>query len=277
MVEPMSESQTHPDPSRTTPGQPTSATSATSASSPSSQSGAASASGSTDTTTATGEHTRPIPVAERSASRPDARPEQRNGVLPASTTATKTPHQDQTWRHERAEEERRERFGGYNAGADFFGWLVAIALSVLLVSIVGAVVTAVSANLQVDQTEAERRAGTIGLATAIALLVILMVGYYAGGYVAGRMSRYDGGRQGAGVWLIGLFVTIVAVGLGAVFGSQYNIVDRVDLPSVPIPRDTLTGGGIISAVAILVGTLLAAIAGGKVGQRYHRKVDATGL
>jgi hypothetical protein len=180
-------------------------------------------------------------------------------------------------RDRQIEEARRDRFGGYNVGADFFGWLVAIAMSVLLASIVGAVVTAVSANLQVDRTEAERQAGTIGVATAIALLVILMIGYYAGGYVAGRMSRFDGGRQGMGVWLIGLLVTVVAVGLGAVFGAQYNILDRVDLPSVPIPRDTLTGGGIVSAVAILIGTLLAAIAGGKAGRRYHRKVDETGL
>jgi hypothetical protein len=248
MVEPMSESQTHPDSARTPQSRPT---------------------GTTATATTTGEHTRPIPVADRTDARRDA---------PASsTTSTRAREQDLAVRQERAEEERRERFGGYNAGADFFGWLVAIALSVLLASIVGAIVTAISANLQVDQTEAERRAGTIGLATAIALLVILMVGYYAGGYVAGRMSRYDGGRQGAGVWLIGLFVTIVAIGLGAVFGSQYNILDRVDLPSIPIPRDTLTGGGIISAVAILIGTLVAAIGGGKVGQRYHRKVDATGL
>jgi hypothetical protein len=178
--------------------------------------------------------------------------------------------------HERAEDQRRERFGGLNAGADFFGWLVAIALSVLLASIVGAVVTAASANLEVDQSDAERSAGTIGIATAIALLVILMIGYYAGGYVAGRMSRYDGGRQGFGVWIIGLVVTVVAVALGAIFGSQYNILDRVDLPSIPIPRDTLTGGGVIAAVAILIGTLLAALAGGVVGQHYHSKVDRAG-
>jgi hypothetical protein len=180
-------------------------------------------------------------------------------------------------RREQAEAVRQEKFGGYNGGADFFGWLVAIAMTVLLVSIVGAVAAAVGSNLKVDQTQAERNAGTIGLATAITLLVILMIGYYAGGYVAGRMSRYDGGRQGVGVWIIGLVVTIIAIGLGALFGTQYNIVDRVDLPSIPIPRDTLTTGGIIAAAAVLVGTLIAAITGGKVGQRYHRKVDRTGL
>ncbi len=180
-------------------------------------------------------------------------------------------------RHDDAEAARQDKFGGYNVGADFFGWLVAIALAVLLASIVGAVAAAVGSGLEVDQTDAERRAGTIGLATAITLLVILMIGYYAGGYVAGRMSRYDGGRQGVGVWVIGLVVTIIAIGLGALFGTQYNIMDRVDLPSIPIPRDTLTTGGVVSAVAVLVGTLLASMGGGKVGQRYHRKVDQTGL
>jgi hypothetical protein len=217
------------------------------------------------------------PVARRSTDQPTSTNE--HLVLGDHVTDEERSRRTRETEQRQAEAEaaRREKFGGYNAGADFFGWLVAIALSVLLASIVGAVVTAVSANLQVDQTEAERRAGTIGLATAIALLLILMIGYFAGGYVAGRMSRFDGGRQGAGVWLIGLLVTIVAIGLGAIFGAQYNILDRVDLPSVPIPRDTLTGGGIVSAVAILLGTLLMAIVGGKAGQRYHRKVDSTGL
>ena len=172
---------------------------------------------------------------------------------------------------------RREKFGGFNLGADFFGWLVAIALTVLLASIAGAVAAAIGSNLNVSQTEAERQAGTIGLASAIGLLVILMIAYYAGGYVAGRMSRYDGGRQGLGVWLIGLVVTLLAVGIGAISSAQYNIFDRVNLPSMPIPRGALTTGGSITAAAVLIGTLLAALAGGKVGQRYHRKVDRTGL
>lgn len=171
------------------------------------------------------------------------------------------------------EAKRHEEFGGFNLGADFFGWLVAIALAVLLASIVGAIAAAVGSSLHVTQSDAQRRAGTFGLATAIALLVILMMAYYAGGYVAGRMSRYDGGRQGLGVWLIGLLVTILVVILGAIFGSQYDIFQRVDLPSMPIPTDTASWGGIIALAAVLLGTLLAAFAGGKVGQRYHTKID----
>ena len=175
------------------------------------------------------------------------------------------------------EEARREKFGGFNLGADFFGWLVAVALTVLLASTAGAVAAAIGSNLDVSQSEAERQAGTIGLASAIGLLVILMIAYYAGGYVAGRMSRYDGGRQGVGVWLVGLAVTLLAVAIGAISSAQYNIFERVDLPSLPIPRGTLTTSGLIAAAAVLLGTLLAALAGGKVGQRYHHKVHRTGL
>ncbi|MDQ4007114.1 MAG: hypothetical protein M3211_03325 [Actinomycetota bacterium] len=170
-------------------------------------------------------------------------------------------------------ETTHERYGGFNFGAAFFGWLVAIALTVLLAGVVGAIATAVGASLSVTQTDAEREAGSIGLATAIALLVILLIAYFAGGYVAGRMSRFDGGRQGVGVWLLGLLVTILVGVLGAVFGTQYDIFARVSLPSIPLPTSALTTGGIITLVAVVVGTLLAAMVGGKAGQRYHTKID----
>ena len=184
-----------------------------------------------------------------------------------------TSHYDEAAAGEIAEVRQRERFGGVNWGAGFFGWLVAIAVTVLLASILGAVAAAVGTTQEVTESQAESEAGTIGLVAAILLLVVLMIAYYTGGYVAGRMSRFDGGKQGLAVWGIGLLVTIVAVVLGVVFGSQYNILDRVDLPTMPVPTDTLSIGGVITAIAVLVGTLIAAMAGGKVGRRYHRRVD----
>jgi amino acid transporter len=169
---------------------------------------------------------------------------------------------------------RREVYGGFNLGAAFFGWLVAVALTVLLASIVGAIAAALGNTLNFTQSDAQRQAGTVAVSTAVALLVVLMIAYFAGGYVAGRMSRYDGGRQGSGVWLIGLIVTVVAVLVGVVAGSQYDIFRRVNLPSIPVPTDTLTTGGIIALAAVLLGTLIAAFAGGKAGERYHRRIDS---
>jgi len=168
---------------------------------------------------------------------------------------------------------QRERFGGINWGSAFFGWLVATAVAVLLTSIVGAIAAAAGSNEEVTRSVADREAGTIGIVAGVVLLVALMIAYYTGGYVAGRMSRFDGGKQGMAVWIIGLLVTIVAVVLGVVFGNEYNILDRVDLPAVPIPTDTLNWGAAITGAAILVGTWLAAMTGGKVGRRYHSRVD----
>jgi uncharacterized protein YacL len=178
-------------------------------------------------------------------------------------------------RHERHEDEAYSRFGGTNWGAVFFGWLVAIAVTVLLSSIIAAVATAFGVSNDVTQNQAQRQAGSIGLAAAIALVVVLAIAYYAGGYVSGRMSRFDGGRQGFGVWLLGLILTILAVVIGVVFGARYNVLDRVNLPRLPIPQDTATWGGIITGIVVLVVTLLAAVVGGKAGRRYHHKVDRT--
>jgi hypothetical protein len=200
----------------------------------------------------------------------------------ATTRRDRYPDDDETTtvrrdRYPDADVERqRERFGGTNWGAAFFGWLVAVAVAVLLTSIIGAIAAGVGYNSSITQSQAQRQAGTIGLVSAIVLLVVLMIGYYAGGYVAGRMSRFDGGRQGLAVWIIGLVVTIIAVGLGVLFGSQYDVLNRVNLPSVPIPTDTLGWGGIITGIAVLIGTLIAALAGGAVGRRYHGRVDAAG-
>lgn len=169
--------------------------------------------------------------------------------------------------------EARDRFGGLNIGAAFFGWLVAIAVAILLTSIVGAVLAAVGSQVSVTQDDAERSAGTIGIAAGVVLLVVLTLAYYTGGYVAGRMSRFDGARQGVGVWVLGLLVTVVALGLGALFGSEYNILDRVDLPRLPVSLDEAGVGGLITAAAVLVLTLLGAVLGGIIGHRYHDKVD----
>jgi hypothetical protein len=171
------------------------------------------------------------------------------------------------------EGEARDKFGGVNIGASFFGWIVAIGIAILLTSIVGAIGSAVGFSGNLSQTDAERQAGTIGIIAAVVLLLVLMIAYYAGGYVAGRMSRFDGGRQGFMVWLIGLLVTIAAAVLGTVFGSQYNILDRVSLPRLPVSLDQIGWGALITAVAVVLLTLLAAVMGGKVGHRYHDRVD----
>ena len=106
---------------------------------------------------------------------------------------------------------------------------------------------------------------------------MLVIAYYAGGYVAGRMSRFDGARQGLATWAIALIVTVGVALAAVIFGDEYNVLEQLNLPSLPVGDETLASGGVIALVAIAVGTALAAMAGGKVGERYHRRIDRVGF
>ena len=177
-----------------------------------------------------------------------------------------------------AVDRQHDRFGGIKWGAAFFGWLSANGLAVLLTALVSAAGVAIGLTQGVPSTqEATQQADTIGIAGGIALLEILFLAYLAGGYVAGRMARFDGARQGIAVWLIGLAVVLVLAGLGAILGAQYNVLQDLNLPRIPIDEGTATTAGIVTLVALLVVTLLGALIGGKLGERYHRKVDRAGF
>jgi amino acid transporter len=177
-------------------------------------------------------------------------------------------------RHVRARQ--REEYGGINWGAAFFGFLVAVGMAAILLGILSAAGAAFGLT-DLSQSEANSNAETIGLVGGILLVAVLAIAYYCAGYVSGRMSRFDGARQGLGSWAIGLIVTI-ALGLaGWFFGPEWNVFDKLGLPNVPIDNGTLTTGGVIAGVAALVLSLLAAMAGGKAGARYHWKIDRLGF
>jgi MFS family permease len=119
-------------------------------------------------------------------------------------------------------------------------------------------------------------AETIGLVGGVFLIAVLALAPYAGGYVSGRMSRFDGGRQGLAVWVIGVLVTLVLAAAAALLGSEYNVLERLDLPRIPVDEGTLTTGALIALAIVGAATLAAAMTGGKSGERYHRRVDRVG-
>jgi amino acid transporter len=170
---------------------------------------------------------------------------------------------------------QREEYGGINWGAAFFGWLVAIGVAALLTAILSAAGAAIGLT-QSSSSDASSNAGTVGIVGGIILLAILGLAYYAGGYVAGRMSRFDGPRQGLATWLIGLIVTVVLAVAGVLLGAKYNVLSQLHLPRIPVDEGALTTGGLIALLAVVLVTLLAAVAGGKQGTHYHRKIDKTG-
>jgi hypothetical protein len=169
------------------------------------------------------------------------------------------------------------RYGGIKWGAAFFGWLSANGLAVLLLAVLSAAGVAFGLSRVDTPDEAAQQATTIGLTGGIALLVVLFLAYLAGGYVAGRMARFDGARQGLAVWLIGLLVVVVLGLLGVVLGAQYNVLAQLNLPSIPVDGSTATTAGVVAGVAAALVSLLGALLGGGLGTRYHRRIDRVGF
>ncbi|MGY1681862.1 hypothetical protein [Geodermatophilus sp. SYSU D01176] len=165
---------------------------------------------------------------------------------------------------------QQAEFGGVHWGAAFFGWLSATGLAVLLVALVSA------ADVALGLTEGAS-VGEVGLGGAVALLVVLFLSYLAGGYVAGRMARFTGMRQGAAVWLLGLVVVLLVSGAAAMLGSEYNVLARLQLPRIPVGEGTATTAGLVTLAAAAAASLAGAVLGGGLGTRYHRRVDRAGL
>lgn len=179
-------------------------------------------------------------------------------------------------------ERERKRFGGVKIGSAFFGWLCAVGIAVILT----ALVAATGAALGLGATNggdnaakvAKQNAGAIGVGGAIALVVIMLIAYYCGGYVAGRMARFNGLRQGFAVWLWAIVIAIVVGIIGAIAGSQFNILQTLNgFPRIPMNEGSLSTLGIITAILVFVASLVGALFGGIAGMRFHRRVDRVGL
>jgi hypothetical protein len=179
---------------------------------------------------------------------------------------------------------QQERFGGIKAGSAFFGWLTATGMAVILLALLTAagVAFGVATDTSVDQAVQESENGTgtaqtVGLVGAIALLVVLLASYYCGGYVAGRMARFNGIKQGLAVWLWGVLMTLVIAAIAAVAGAQYDVFAQLNLPRLPVNEGDVTAVGAIAIGAAILASLIGALLGGLAGMRFHRKVDAAGL
>jgi hypothetical protein len=173
---------------------------------------------------------------------------------------------------------QHQQFGGISWGAAFFGWLSATGLAVLLLAMVSAAGVAIGLTTTTGPGNGElANAEAIGVGGATAVLIILTIAYFAGGYVAGRMSRFDGARQGFAVWLIGLLIMVGLAVAGWLFGAEYNVLARLDLPRIPVDEGTATTGAVTALVVAVLISAVAAVLGGKTGERYHRRIDRSAL
>jgi hypothetical protein len=176
----------------------------------------------------------------------------------------------------------KEEYGGIKIGSAFFGWLTATGTATILTGLLAATGAALGLGV-VLESGASARVGsfdgkTIAWIGAGALLLVVLLAYYCGGYVAGRMARFSGVAQGLAVWVWALVITILVALVGVAFGSRFDFLGEAGvLPRVPVSEGVLAIAGIIAAVVVAVASLGGAIFGGVIGVRYHRRVDRVGL
>ncbi|MDT0184890.1 hypothetical protein Q9S36_32370 [Microbacterium sp. ARD31] len=176
----------------------------------------------------------------------------------------------------------REKFGGMKFGSAFFGWLTAMGAAILLTALVAAIGGALGLGNPeaVDDAAAAAEANPTAatIIGAIAIALVLFIAYFAGGYVAGRMARFSGAKQGVAVWLWAVVIAIVIAIITALGGSQWDILANLGgFPRIPVSAETATTTGILTAIGAAIVTLAAAVLGGMAGMRYHRRVDRVGF
>ena len=248
--------------------------------------------------------TRAVPATDADDTRTRVAPVTSTRDLPDESDSRDGRHRTETLRHETARDEavhtetlhndavvgeaalpnreallarEKERFGGMKFGSAFFGWLTATGMVVLLSALAAAIGAAVGLSAETDlgaaleSAAANQSAGIIG---AVIMLAVLLLSYYAGGYVAGRMARFNGLKQGLAVWLWALIAAAVVVILGLIYGSDIRSISQLNSVA-PLPEDLegVSAGTWIAVAASLVVTLIGAVLGGLAGMRFHRRID----
>jgi hypothetical protein len=177
---------------------------------------------------------------------------------------------------EEREDRLRDMYGGVDWLASFLGFVFAIVLGAVFSAVAGLVL--VPLGITPDLSGGQIGASVI---TGLALLgVLIFLTLFFGGYVAGRLARFDGGRNGAMV-LVWMFIVVVILALAAAIFSGFlpagmaediaNVVDRI---VSTIGNLAGTGvAGLVTAAAALLLALLGGSLGGRMGSRYHTEID----
>jgi len=148
------------------------------------------------------------------------------------------------------------------------GVLVAYGAFAVLAALVGAVAAAIGLTTDLAGNDW----ATLGVGSAIAVAILLLVAYLFGGYVAGRMARRAGLVNGLAVFV--LAVVLVAV-VAAIAASQADAdTVQANLRNLGIPTTGTEWGkiGSLAGIGSLAAMLVGALVGGVLGERWHTKL-----
>ncbi len=229
------------------------------------------------------EPTRRVPLggddAERTARVPPGEEEARETRVirtPGATDEQEVPYPRGYFEAAEEREARlRDMYGGVDWLAGFLGFVFAAVCGAFF-SLIGGLVLGPFGGVDLAGVS---RLGPAAITGLVILAVLIFLTYLFGGYVAGRLARFDGGRNGA---LTVLFTAVVVVLLVVVGGFLPG-------PAGDVVRDFIQGtvmpalGGVAESgavgLAVLAGAvivaLLGGVVGGRLGSRYHSRIDRT--
>ncbi len=179
---------------------------------------------------------------------------------------------------EEREDRLRDMYGGVDWLASFLGFVFAAVVGALFSLIAGLVLAPLGFSVNLG--------GEIGAAIITGLVlvaVLIFLTYFFGGYVAGRLARFDGGRNGAMLLLWTLAVALLAALAGGIFSNFLPVGISEGLRNF-IQNNVLSTIGNLSqlgivAILVAIGALLVALLGGylggRLGSRYHAEIDRT--
>ena len=195
----------------------------------------------------------------------------------SDTTGEATPYPAGYFEAAEEREDRlRDMYGGVDWLASFLGFVFALVAAAVF-SLIGGLLL-VPLGFPPDLGGGEIGAAVITGLVLLGLLIFLT--FFFGGYVAGRLARFDGGRNGA-LLLVWSFIAVLILALAAGVFSGFlppGVSDSVGnlLDGLSSTVGDLAGAGFVG-IAVAVGALLLALLGGflggRVGGRYHAQID----
>lgn len=167
-----------------------------------------------------------------------------------------------------------DRYGGGDIPATIGGLLAALGTFLLL----GGFIAAGAGNIayQVGVFDDEGNVGELSEAGSVAAIVVLFVSFFVGGWVAARMARIDGARNGL---IVALWMTVLVVAFGAAgiwAGAEYNVFAQLELPdwiSHWDNADVTTTTALFASVAAIA-TYAGGYIGGAVGDVYNTRANS---
>lgn len=180
---------------------------------------------------------------------------------------------------EEREERLRDIYGGTDWLASFLGFVFALVGGAVLALIPALVLIPLGFSVDLGN-ESLGTAAITGLAI-VGVMLFLM--YFFGGYVAGRLARFDGGLNGVILLVWTVIVGVLLMLASGVFSSFLPagfvglMQDTVQGTLLPGFDNLMAQGatGIAILIAAVLVALLGAFVGGRVGGRYHRDIDYT--